>query len=258
MARERRHKSRGRRRRGRFSGLYKLLSALLVTAAVVVACVVFFRVNHVTVAGNSRYTAEEIASASAIEVGDNLIVLPKGQIANRILVGLPYVRGVTVDRVFPDGVLLTVEEHQAAAAVSDGWKHWYISAQGKLLEQSEQEGPLRIEGVTAVEPAAGKALAVAEEEQSRLYYALSLLGELDGRGMLADCSKMDCSVTGQIRLHYLNFVVKMPTTADFSYVLHCLETALDEDGRVSRTDSGTFDFTAADGKFYFSRTVPTE
>ena len=62
MAQQRRHQSR-RRRRGRFSGLYRLLSVLAAAAAIAVACVVFFRVNEVTVAGNSRYTAEEIIAA---------------------------------------------------------------------------------------------------------------------------------------------------------------------------------------------------
>lgn len=255
LARERRHKTKGRRRRGRFSGLYKLLSVFLVTAAVIVACVVFFRVNRVTVTGNSRYTAEEIVAASRIATGDNLIALPKGQIANRILVGLPYVRAVSIDRVLPDGVLLTVEEHLAAAAVSDGKSWWYISSQGKLLEQSGKTGPLRIKGITAVTPAPGESLSVSEGEQARLSYALGLLDILEERGILADCSALDCSVTGQLRLCYLNFVVKMPTTGDFSYILRCLESALDEDDRVSRADSGTFDFTVADGKFYFSRTV---
>ena len=51
MARQRRHSTR-RRRRGRFSGLYRLLSILAVAAAIAVACVVFFRINEVTVAGN--------------------------------------------------------------------------------------------------------------------------------------------------------------------------------------------------------------
>lgn len=255
MARERRHKSKARRRRGRFSGLYKLLSVLLVTAAIVVACVVFFRVNRVTVDGNHRYTAEEIVAASQIQMGDNLIALSKGRIANRILVGLPYVRSVSIDRVFPDGVLLTVEEHLAAAAVYDGGNWWYISSQGKLLEQSGQSGPIRITGITAVEPTPGGTLSVDEDEQSRLYYVLELLEVLEEREMLDDCTALDCKTTGQLRLEYLNFVVKMPTTGDFSYMLHCLESALDEDERISREDSGTFDFTVADGKFYFSRSA---
>ena len=51
------------RRRGRFGGLYKLLSFLIIFAAILVGCVVFFRVNEVRVVGNSRYSVQEIIAA---------------------------------------------------------------------------------------------------------------------------------------------------------------------------------------------------
>ena len=252
MAKERRHRSRPRRRRGRFGSLYKLLSVLLAAAAVIFACVVFFRVNRVTVAGNSRYTAQQIIDASGIEVGDNLIALPKGSIANRILPALPYVRSVSLQRVLPDGVLITVSEHVAAAAVSDGRNWWYISARGKILEQSFDPGPMRVTGLTALAPQEGGALEVGEEQQSRLYYVQKLLEVLEERGDLDHCSALDCTETGVLWLDYLNFRVKMPTTGDFAYIMHTLDTIFDEDGRVTREDSGTFDFTITEGKAYYS------
>lgn len=253
MARERRHRSRPRRRRGRFGFLYRLLSVLLVTAAIIVACVVFFRVNCVEVVGNSRYTAQEIIDASGIKTGDNLIALSKSGIAARIRVGLPYVYSVAINRVFPDGVLLTVEEHVAAAAVSDGSGWWYISAQGKLLEQAAVPGRcLTLNGLTAVEPELGGRLMVAEELQARKEYVLSLLSVLEEWGLLSDCAALDCTETGVLWLDYLNFRIKMPTTGDFDYIMHTLDQIFDEDGRVSRTDSGVFDFTITEGKAYYS------
>lgn len=252
MAQERRHRSRPRRRRGRFSGVYKLLSVVLAAAAVIIACVVFFRVNRVTVTGNSRYTAQEIVDASGIEMGDNLIALPKGSIANRILPTLPYIRSVNLQRVLPDGVLITVSEHTAAAAVSDGGSWWYISAGGKLLEESSRTGLMRLTGLTAEAPRAGESLTVSEQQQARLNYALELLAVLEERGDLENCSSLDCSETGVLWLEYLNFRIKMPTTGDFDYIMHTLDTIFDEDGRVTRGDSGTFDFTITEGKAYYS------
>lgn len=251
MAQERRHKPRQRRRRGRFGFLYKLLSVLLVTAAVIVACVVFFRVNNITVVGNSRYTAQEIIDASGIQMGDNLIALPKSKIASRILSGLPYVRSVVPRRALPDGVVLTVTEHAAAAAVTDGSGWWYISAQGKLLEKSGTAGAMRVTGLTAVDPRLGEKLAVSEEEAARLNYVLSLLAVLEERDWLGDCSALDCSNTGVLLLDYLGFHLKMPTTSDFSYNFSLLEGAF-ESGRVSREDSGTCDFTVSEGKMVYS------
>jgi cell division protein FtsQ len=57
---------------------------LLVTIAVVVACVVFFRVNTVTVTGAARYTEQELLDVAGIQTGDNLVALPKNKIAGRI------------------------------------------------------------------------------------------------------------------------------------------------------------------------------
>ena len=71
MARQRSHKTR-RRRRGRFRGVYQFFAVLLAVAAVIAACVVFFRVNEIEVEGTSRYTAEEVAEASAIRQGDKM------------------------------------------------------------------------------------------------------------------------------------------------------------------------------------------
>lgn len=252
MARERRHRARPRRRRGRLSGLYKLISLFLAAGAVLLACVVFFRVNTVEVTGNARYTAQEIIEASGIRTGDNLIALPKETIANRILPALPYVRSVSIRRALPDGVFITVSEHLAAAAVSDGREWWYISAGGKLLESSKAEGPLRLTGVTALEPRAGENLAVSDEQQARLGYALELLAVLEKRGELGLCSALDCSEVGVLWLSYLDFRIKMPTTGDFSYIMHTLDTIFDEDSRVGREDSGTFDFTISEGKAYYS------
>ena len=86
-ARRNRH---GRRRnRGRFGFLYKLLSALLIFAALLVGCVVFFRVNTVVVSGNSRYAEAEVIQSSGVEQGDNLFALNKYQISRQIYTQLP-------------------------------------------------------------------------------------------------------------------------------------------------------------------------
>ena len=78
-ARKNRNRQR-RRRRGRFGVLYKLLCFLLIFSALVAGCVVFFRVDQVTVTGSDRYTAQEIIAASGVEQGDNLFLINKPQV----------------------------------------------------------------------------------------------------------------------------------------------------------------------------------
>lgn len=251
MARERRH-SRPRRRRGRFGFLYKLLSMLAVAAALIVACVVFFRINEVTVAGNFRYTADEIAEASGIELGDNLIVLPVSQVASRIRTQLPYIEGVSIQRLLPDGVLLTVTERVAAAAVDSSDGRWLISSQGKLLEKADAAGVMTITGLTAAAPYPGGTIQVAEEDGNTLSYVLALLTELESRGMLSDCSALDCTAAASMTLTYGIYQVKLPRTVEYGKYLSLLLGALDS-GRLPEGEPGVCDLTVADGKLFFQR-----
>ena len=179
MARQRRHPPR-RRRRGRFRGLYKLLSVLLVAAAVVLACVVFFRVNSVEVTGNARYTAAEVIKASGIQMGDNLIALPRSRVSASICAQLPYVESVSIRKALPDGVVLSVTERVAAASVESAEGRWLVSAQGKLLEKDKGGvDVIRITGLTAAGPYAGGMIQAAEGEEATLRYVGELLAELD-------------------------------------------------------------------------------
>lgn len=250
MARQRRH-ARYKRRRGRFSTLYKVLSVLLASSAVVVACVVFFRVNSVEVSGNVRYTAEEIIEASGIETGDNLIALSRSRVSAAICTKLPYVENVSVRKVLPDGVALRVSERVAAASVESAEGRWLISAQGKLLElDSGAARVMTINGLTAVGPYPGGLIQVAEEEETVLGYVTQLLTQLESHGWLGQCTALDCSAATSITLDYGIYQIKLPRGGDYDYCLSLTESAL-ASGKIPEGVGGSLDLTVAEGKVYY-------
>ena len=102
MAR-RRHSNR-RRRRGNFGFLYKLLSVLVICAAVVMALTLFFRVDTIEVTGTERYTEKDVIEASGIQLGDNLFLLNKYEAARSIAEQLPYIdiEDIRIRRELPD------------------------------------------------------------------------------------------------------------------------------------------------------------
>ena len=103
---------RGRRRnRGRFSLLFKLLAGAALVAAF--GATVFFQVEHILIAGNSRYTAQEVEEASGIQLGDNLFRLNKGQISEDIRRKLPYVEELTIVRHLPSTIAIEIREWDA-------------------------------------------------------------------------------------------------------------------------------------------------
>ena len=251
MARQRSHRSR-RRRRGRFSGLYVFVSVLIVTAALIAAAVVFFRVQDVTVEGNSHYTQEEVVKVSGIKTGDNLIAIPKGKIASAIRTYLPYVESVSIKRKLPDGVRIIVRERKAAASIHSADGRWLISSQGKLLEPAGDQNVVQIEGLTAAVPYPGDTVQVAEENQATLDYVLSLLTVLENRDLLADCRTIDCSSGTFLRLEWRIYELKLPRDGDYDAMMRMLLAALDSD-KMPKDEPGTFDFTVAEGEVYFRR-----
>ena len=202
-ARRNRH---GRRRnRGRFGFLYKLLSALLIFAALLVGCVVFFRVNTVVVSGNSRYAEAEVIQSSGVEQGDNLFALNKYQISRQIYTQLPYVDEVSIHRKLPDTLLIQVTESYPVAALCAGGEYWLLDARCKLLERGDAslaQGKAEVLGLTPLAPAVGTPLAVDQSQQDKLASLKSLLSAIQAQppdavllaGDMADDSRGDAGV----------------------------------------------------------------
>ena len=103
MAHRRRNR---RRRRGSLGPLLRVLSVLLTAVAVVAALTLFFKVDQVVVSGNSRYSAEEIIEVSGVEQGDNLILMDKYHIAEKLYTELPYITEVRINRKLPDVLMV--------------------------------------------------------------------------------------------------------------------------------------------------------
>lgn len=193
MPQQRRHKTK-RRSRGRFPGLYKAVSAVLILAAVMVACAVFFRVETIEVVGNAHYTAQEIIDVTGVETGDNLFTLDRARLAREIQSRLPYVQTVSIRRALPDSLVISVTEGEAVAAISHAGRWWLLDSTGKLLEEtSNPGGHAAITGISPLAPAPGTSLATAEEQRPRLKRLRELLEALEENQLLDKLDSVDLS-----------------------------------------------------------------
>ena len=242
----RRNRRRRRRDRGRFGVLYKLLSILLIFAAILVGCIIFFRVNTMVVTGNSRYTQEEIIAAAGVEPGDNLFTLNKYQIANRILTRLPYVDDVAISRKLPDTLIFEVTESTGVAWIESGGSYWLLDDRCKLLEVGDAsltEGRPQVLGLTAETPTVGSRLTVAPEQQDKLERLRAFLEAIRARSMTGSLTGfIDLTSENEIRFGYgENLTVVFPLNGDFtseSYELKLTLETMDQRG-IPRT--GTLD-----------------
>ncbi|OUP64702.1 hypothetical protein B5F12_05080 [Pseudoflavonifractor sp. An176] len=247
MARERKHPRRTRRR-GRFRFFYKLISLVAVVAAIVTACVIFFRVNEVKVEGNSHYTAQEIIDASEIEMGDNLVTLWTWQINQLVGSKLPYVQRVVVGHTFPDKVTLQVVERTVAATVEGNGRQWLMASDGYLLETTNQNQGIAIVGLEVVDPQAGQPMQVSEADQSKGEAIVPLMEALDQAGKLSQCTQFDCSAASSILVNYGIHQLRFPLHGDYAQMLNLFQAALDS-GQVPN-EPRVFDFTILDNRVF--------
>lgn len=247
----RKTRNRHRRRRGRFSILYKLLSFLVILAALLVGCVVFFRVNQITVEGNERYSAQEIISASGVEVGENLLLISKPQTVGSIQKKLPYVQKVSVIRRLPDGLTLRVTESAPAAVLQSEETWWLMDARGKLLDWGDEsvKGTLPlVRGLHPVDPTLGSWLTVSTEERLKMESLEALLTALSKRGMVGNVTEfIDVNAANTIYFGFgENLTVAVPMTGDFDHLAFQLQRVLETFQQRGESMFGTLDLTYGD------------
>ena len=219
-----------RRSRGRI--VFVVLMVLLIAAALVGACTVFFRVEFVEVEGNARYSEEQILDAARINMGENLILTQKDLIVQRLYDRLPYVDQVVVRKRFPTTLRLQITETAAAAAIAteDESSWWLMDGKGKILEQVDAataENYTRVLGLSAVSPQVGKTVDVGEGHINQLDGLLGLLQALQERGMTSKINSINASSRTELVMVYQGRIqAKLLNNVDFNRKILILEEIL--------------------------------
>lgn len=246
-----RRTNRRRRRRGRYGFLYKLLSVLVICAAIVAALTLFFKVNTIVVSGQSHYTEQAILDAAQVQYGDNMYLLNKHSVANRIMQQCPYVENARINRKLPDTLLIEITETTAAGVIVQDGVGWLISPKGKVLEKlaAGQAGDYAvIDGCTLLAPAVSSFLSFGEEESYKQEQLLALLGALREAEVLDQVEAVHLGDASVLTMEYGGrFTVKLAWGANFAYqiqnleyVISCLE--INETGTIDLTREGVANF----------------
>jgi cell division protein FtsQ len=205
----------------------KFILRLATVAAVVIAlfigCSIFFKVEKITVSGNMKYDAWTVSEASGIKIGDSLLAFGKAKACGRISEQLPYVKIVRIGITLPNTVNIHVEELDvvyAAQDENDSW--WLLTSGGRIVESasgSYAQKHTLLKGFRILEPVVGENAQAVEidpettpsgEEppiititnKDRLDTALTIVYELERKGILGKAASVDVTGMGNIELWY--------------------------------------------------------
>ena len=202
----------------------KLILGIATVASVVLAlflaCTVFFKVENIKVSDNVKYDEWTVFEASGIQKGDSLLTFGKGKACAKIAQNLPYVKIVRVGITLPNTVNIYIEELDVVYAAQDSEDAWWLlTSDGRVVEKTSASvagGKTKLEGFRLQSPVVGEDAKAAEVEseqnqedqpvtvtnQDRLNTALSIVTELERRGVLGHVASVNVEDMGAIVLWY--------------------------------------------------------
>lgn len=142
---------------------FGILVALAV--AVVLSLTVFFKIDTITVTGNSRYTKDEIISHCSVNIGENLFLSDTSSAEQTLEQNLPYIYKAELKRKLPYTIEIKITEAQPTYSIKYDKAYILLDQDFKVLETnaSKPQG-LNISKASVKSAVAGKTIQFKNSE----------------------------------------------------------------------------------------------
>lgn len=137
----------------------------------------YFQVRQISVEQQARVSEEDILEASDIKIGDSMFDLELNMIGRKIE-EQPWIARAFVERVFPDQIVIRVEERQPRAVIDLDYLY-YVDGSGDVFKMLEAGDDLNYPVISGINRQ--YLLDNHDQAQSSLLLALGLMQELQGR-----------------------------------------------------------------------------
>ena len=217
-------------------GLKGLLLFLVIAVAFIVLAAIFFRIGNISVSGECRYDAEAVIEASGLKKGDNIFLIDKNKAEQAVKDAFPYVASATVERHFPDKIViaLTEEREYVTVRAEDGWA--VLSKDGKALDVRRERANLPEllgSGVTSATP--GLVPVFRDETSLRIYR--TVVKAIEDGGVYDSVSEINISKRYNITFDYLaRVMINLGNTENLqrkiAAALICIEDHKGDEGKA--------------------------
>ena len=248
--RPRRRRRRVPRERGYLS---RAASALLILITVVAALIMFFRVKIVTITGARRYSDAEILSVAGVSDGQNMFLMNKYRMEEKLLRQLTYLQDAKISRDLPDTLIIDLKECYIPLAAAQDGACWLVSPSGRIVDRMDASAApqyAQITGAPILSPSVGTQIALPSERAAQERSLIALLTALDDAKMLDDVDGIRLDKPDCLLMDYGGrFTVKLPLDANYRFKLHALDVYITGE-KIQDNMTGSFDLTRDDRNFF--------
>lgn len=184
------------------------LIALIIGAIIFCLTTPIFNVKEVVVNGNEQVSSEEIVSLSQIQLNQNTFKNSKSKIIKNVKENA-YIENVSVKRILPDKIQITVEERYIKFMVKLLSSYAYINSQGYILEISEETKEVpTIEGTSTPEEEMIAGNRLNEEDLKKLEVVLKMMSNCEEN----EISQYVTSINIQDESNYIMYLAEKSKT----------------------------------------------
>jgi len=225
-----------------------IISALLLVVALAFVAYMVFRVREVVVMGCKTIDAKEVAKLSGLEYGQSSILLDKQTVLDALAKD-PRIKPVSIEVQYPDRVVITIKERQAAAYIEKSGALIVIDDEGWVLDvknkPSGDERPL-IVGLQADAFEVGQELSSGD--MFRVDVMTRVLKAAEEAGISLD--SVDVTLAADITMTMTNgLVVELGDDTQLDKKMALVNTSIKEITSLGKT-GGILNVSAVD-KAYF-------
>lgn len=168
------------------------------------AFLMLLKIKNINVAGNNRYSAEDILNTLSVSLGENIYKYKANEIETEIKEALPYIADVEVRRKLPSTIELAVEEKVATMYMEVGGENFILSSDLLVLELTADD--IKTAGLTKLIPGNLKRCIVGEyvkfSDMSSFDVLNTLQKNIEAQFSKGDIVEIDFSTRFDIWLRY--------------------------------------------------------
>ena len=166
-----------------------LLCGFLLMASILAGLYYWMQIDRIEVEGNTTLARADVLTQSGINVGEHILFV-NTRAAEERLEENPIIRTANIRRLYPNRLVIQIEEREPLAAISGGGSYAIIDREGYVIAiQDTAEDLLQIYGMGATGFQLNQRIGEEDDFYSRTM--LAVMEALENSGLIDDMSSLD-------------------------------------------------------------------
>ena len=202
--------------------VFFIMAFILASAAV--ACFFIFRISSVSVTGSLKYSEEQLAAATGLGRNSNLLLTRSSSVESALRAAYPSLEEVTVKKVFPDRLEITVSDSEELYYIELGSDVFTVTDDLRVTSQisSAPEGATELRSCDVVSAVVGEYIVF--DRDTHYNYLKNLLDCIRAHNISEHIVRIDMSEKFDVKLKYDDrFIIEIGDASNASTKLTLAE-----------------------------------